>query len=162
MRKEDSQQTAIFFLNMTPIQSGNQKQPRPSPLLHPSIIRRQGHVTPASVRRPLARQRHYLKDNTHNRLLIVCRIYVGTQTRKLPIPVRGSALPVLVPILELTSVHFLIRIFPKYDRIHQYRQRIFAIVGNGSCQYWYGHLARTHTGKERHSNNDNTVTGTWR
>jgi hypothetical protein len=38
--------------------------------------------------------------------------------RKLPIPVRGSALPVLVPILELTSFHFLIRIFPKYDRIH--------------------------------------------
>jgi len=31
--------------------------------------------------------------------------------RKLPIPVRGSALLVLVPILELTSVHFLIRIF---------------------------------------------------
>jgi hypothetical protein len=30
------------------------------------------------------------------------RMYVSTQTRKLPIPVRGSAIPVLVPILELT------------------------------------------------------------
>ena len=38
--------------------------------------------------------------------------------RKLPIPVRGSAIPVLVPILELTSVLFLIAIFPKYNRIH--------------------------------------------
>ena len=37
-------------------------------------------------------------------------IYVGTQTRKLPIPVRGSALPVLVPILELNSVHLLLYI----------------------------------------------------
>jgi hypothetical protein len=26
-------------------------------------------------------------------------LYVGTQMRKLPIPVRGSALPVLVPVL---------------------------------------------------------------
>jgi len=40
-------------------------------------------------------------------------VYVGTQTRKLPIPVRDSALLVLVPILELTSVHFLIRNYPK-------------------------------------------------
>jgi hypothetical protein len=45
-------------------------------------------------------------------------VYVGTQMRKLPIPVRGSAIPVLVPILELTSVLFLIAIFPKYNRIH--------------------------------------------
>jgi hypothetical protein len=30
--------------------------------------------------------------------------------RKLPIPVRGSALPVLVPILELTSIHLLLYI----------------------------------------------------
>ena len=88
-------------------------------------------------------------------------MYVGTQTRKLPIPVRGSALPVLVPILELTSVNFLIRIFPQNDRIHQYRQQIFAIVGNGSCQYWYGHLASAHTGNERHRGNANTGTGTW-
>jgi hypothetical protein len=40
-------------------------------------------------------------------------IYVGTQTRKLPILVRGSAIPVLVPILKLTSVHFLNRNFSK-------------------------------------------------
>ena len=45
-------------------------------------------------------------------------MYVGTQMRKLPIPVRGSTIPVLVPILELTSVLFLIAIFPKYNRIH--------------------------------------------
>jgi hypothetical protein len=45
--------------------------------------------------------------------------------------------------------------------MYQYRQRIFAIVGNGSCQYWFGHLARTHTGKERHCSNANTGTGTW-
>ena len=51
-------------------------------------------------------------------LVDVQGIYVGTQTRKLPIPVRGSAIPVLVPILELTSVLFLIAIFPKYNRIH--------------------------------------------
>jgi len=65
-------------------------------------------------------------------------------------------------ILELTSVHFLISIFPKYDRIHQYRQRIFAIVGNGSCQYWYGHLASAHTGNERHRGSANTGMGTDR
>ena len=29
----------------------------------------------------------------------IIALYVGTQTRKLPIPVRGSALPVLVPAL---------------------------------------------------------------
>jgi len=45
----------------------------PHPLLH---IWRQGHVTTASVRRPLARQTPYLKDNTYNRLLIMFRIYM--------------------------------------------------------------------------------------
>ena len=89
-------------------------------------------------------------------------VYVSTQTRKLPILVRGSAIPVLVPILKLTSVHFLICIFlfPKYDRIHQYRQRIFANVGNEACQYWYGHLASAHTGNVCHRGNANTGTGT--
>ena len=48
----------------------------------------------------------------------IVNAYVGTQTHKLPIPVRGSTVPVLVPILKLTSVLFLIAIFPKYNRIH--------------------------------------------
>ena len=38
-------------------------------------------------------------------------VYVSTQTRKLPILVRGSAIPVLVPILKLTRVHFIFRNF---------------------------------------------------
>ncbi len=65
--------------------------------------------------------RIHLYAHLQQQVLIKHLIYVGTQTRKLPIPVRGSALPVLVPILKITSVHFLIRIFPKYDKIHQYR-----------------------------------------
>jgi hypothetical protein len=121
---------------------------------------------------------------------------------KLPIPVRGSTLPVLVPILELTSVHFLIRIFPSTIEFisigSQYLPLLVmdhANTGMGTwhvsileknaiaempilvqalgtypywkrtpsqkCQYWYGHLASAHTGKERHRGNANTGTGTW-
>ncbi len=60
----------------------------------------------------------YLTQPTITPADAIVNVYVGTQTRKLPIPVRGSAVPVLVPILELTSVLFLIAIFPKYNRIH--------------------------------------------
>ena len=57
--------------------------------------------------------------DSHVNFLVVCYICrYNTQTCKLPILVRGSAILVLVPILELTSVLFLIAIFPKYNRIH--------------------------------------------
>ena len=67
----------------------------------------------------------------------------------------------LGPKLELTSVRYLIAIFPKYNRFHQYRQRIFAIIGNGSCQYRSSHLARAHIGNERHRGSANIGMGTW-
>lgn len=67
----------------------------------------------------------------------------------------------LGPKLKLTSVHYLIAIFPKYNRFHQYRQRIFAIIGNGSCQYRSSHLARAHIGNERHRGSANIGMGTW-
>jgi hypothetical protein len=34
--------------------------------------------------------------------------YVGTQTRKLPIPVRGSTVPVLVPVLVQAAPYSII------------------------------------------------------
>ena len=89
-------------------------------------------------------------------------MYIGTQTRKLPISVRGSALPVLVPILELTSAHLLLYMFCYFGQYWQHTT--FAVLvlpflsrvctGTGirlmpipiqACQYQYGHMRGAHS-----------------
>ena len=84
-------------------------------------------------------------------------MYIGTQTSKLPISVRGSALPVLVPILELTSAHLLLYMFCYFGQYWQHTT--FAVLvlsflsrvctGTGirlmpipvqACQYQYGFI----------------------
>ena len=92
--------------------------------------------------------------------LMLHYVYVGTQTRKLPMPVRDRAIPVLVPILELPSVHFLSTSSGLFCYFGQYWQHIsFAVLvlsqlsrvctGTGirlmpipvqACQYQYSHI----------------------
>jgi hypothetical protein len=74
-------------------------------------------------------------------------VYVSTQTRKLPIPVRGSAIPVLVPILELPSDHFLFYVswivLLLWSVLAAQIVCSTGIVTIESCLYWYWHLAST-------------------
>ncbi len=63
--------------------------------------------------------------------------------RKLPIPVRDSAIPVLVPILELPSVHFLFYVswivLLLWSVLAAHIVCSAAIVTIESCLYWYWH-----------------------
>jgi hypothetical protein len=70
---------------------------------------------------------------------------VGTQTRKLPILVRGSAIPVLVPILELTSVLFLIAFYLVWAANSHANTGIVPFESR-LCWYWHTAYANTGTG----------------
>ena len=45
---------------------------------------------------------------TNKDIVAMLGVYVGTQTRKLPIPLRGSAIPVLVPVLVQAAPYSII------------------------------------------------------